>query len=428
GGHGKLQLWGGIECTVNRVRDCYFDQLEYSGHHERASDLDLIATLGVDTIRYPVLWERAEARGQLDWAWSDARMSRLRELGVDPIVGLVHHGSGPAHTSLISGCFADKLAAYAAQVAARYPWVDKYTPVNEPLTTARFSGLYGHWHPHGRDDRTFVRALLTECSAIARSMAAVRAINPHALLVQTEDMGFTRSTDSLRYQADFENERRWLSLDLLAGKVSKQHPLYRYLRHAGASERELGAFELEPCPPDIIGINYYVTSERFLDSRVDLYPEHMLGGNARHAYADVEAVRVCADGLLGPTAILETAHERFRRPLVITEAHLSASPAQQSAWLSYMWDAALQARGRGAEVRAVTVWALLGAFGWDRLVTEGAGNYEPGAFRIVDGVPVQTEFGRFVQAMSSEQRTHVEAGWWTLPSRLVYEPHEARAA
>ena len=69
--------------------------------------------------------------------------------------------------------------------------------MNEPLTTARFSGLYGHWHPHGRDDRTFVRALLTECKATVLSMAAIRRVNPHAQLVQTEDMGFTRSTHSL---------------------------------------------------------------------------------------------------------------------------------------------------------------------------------------------------------------------------------------
>src|SRR6478609_7617467 len=180
GGHGKLQLWGGIECTVNRVGDRYFDQLEYSGHHSRASDLDLIAALGVGTVRYPLLWERAEASGQIDFTWSDVRASRLRALGVDPIVGLVHHGSGPAHTSLISSCFPIKLAAYSAQIARRYPWVDKYTPVNEPLTTARFSGLYGHWHPHGRDDRTFVRALLTECHATVRSMAAIREVNSEA--------------------------------------------------------------------------------------------------------------------------------------------------------------------------------------------------------------------------------------------------------
>ena len=56
----KLQLWGGIECTVNRVADRYFDQLKLSGHHDRASDLEAIAALGFQVLRYPVLWERSE--------------------------------------------------------------------------------------------------------------------------------------------------------------------------------------------------------------------------------------------------------------------------------------------------------------------------------------------------------------------------------
>jgi dTDP-4-dehydrorhamnose reductase len=43
-------------------------------------------------------------------------------------------------------------------VAARYPWLRDYTPVNEPLTTARFSGLYGVWYPHHRNTHSFVRA------------------------------------------------------------------------------------------------------------------------------------------------------------------------------------------------------------------------------------------------------------------------------
>ena len=45
----------------------------------------------------------------------------------------------------------------AARVAARYPWVLDWTPVNEPVTTARFSGLYGHWYPHLCDFGTFMR-------------------------------------------------------------------------------------------------------------------------------------------------------------------------------------------------------------------------------------------------------------------------------
>lgn len=425
--HGLLQLWGGIECTVNRVGDCYFDQLEFSGHAQREEDLDLIAQLGTKALRYPVLWERVEqADGTLDFSLADRRLGRVRQLGLVPIVGLLHHGSGPRHTSLVDPQFPEKVAAYAGSVAQRYPWVERFTPINEPLTTARFSGLYGHWYPHGRDDRTFVRALLTQCKAIVLAMAAVRRVNPRAQLVQTEDMGFTRSTDLLDYQARFENERRWLSIDLLCGRVGTSHPLRGYLERAGATQRELGFFQDNPCTPDIFGINYYVTSERFLDSRVSLYPTHLIGGNGRHRYADVEAVRVCGDGLIGPAAILTEAHARYNVPLAITEAHLGGHVQEQLCWLRWVWDSALAARKTGADVRAVTVWAMFGAFGWDRLVTEPPRSYEPGVFHLVDGQPVTTELSRLVAQLGRGETFSFESsGWWTREDRLLYEAHVA---
>jgi dTDP-4-dehydrorhamnose reductase len=144
-----LELWGGVECTFNRVGDTYFDQLERNGHFKRCDDLDLFAELGIRAIRYPVSWERiAPTRlADAEWSWADERLGHLRALGIHPIVGLVHHGSGPRHTSLIEPSFADGLASFARAVAERYPWIESYTPVNEPLTTARFSGLYGHWYP-----------------------------------------------------------------------------------------------------------------------------------------------------------------------------------------------------------------------------------------------------------------------------------------
>jgi dTDP-4-dehydrorhamnose reductase len=389
------------------------------------SDLELIAQMGLRVLRYPVIWERAESQGCIDFGWSDQRLARLRELGIEPVVGLVHHGSGPSHTSLVSSCFAQKLSAFAEQVARRYPWLERFTPVNEPLTTARFSGLYGHWYPHGRDDRTFVRALLTQCMGIALSMQAIRRVNPQAQLIQTEDMGFTRSTAGLRYQAEFENERRWLSLDLLAGNVTRKHPLHDYLISAGATERELGFFLEHPCPPDVIGINYYVTSERFLDNRVHAYPPAMVGGNHRHRYVDVEAVRVCAEGLLGPAPLLKAAHQRYRRPVVISEAHLGCSVLQQASWIAYLWRAALDARGQGVEVQAVTAWALLGSHGWDRLVTEPNGSYEPGALSLVSGTPQPTALAIFLQQLAQGDLADTEPGWWTTPERLCYEPHRS---
>lgn len=421
----RLQLWGGVECTVNRVADSYFDQLAYSGHADRITDLDLIADLGVKVVRYPVLWEKTETGGSADFSWADGRLTRLRELGVEPIAGLLHHGSGPEHTSLVHPCFTDKFANYARRVAERYPWLSTYTPVNEPLTTARFSGLYGHWYPHGRDDRTFVRALINQCRATARAMAAVRSVNPRAKLMQTEDMGFTRSTDELAYQADFENERRWLSLDLLAGRVRSGHPLFSYLLRYGATEHELATFAEAPCPPDIIGINYYVTSERFLDGRIALYPPSTVGGNGRSRYADVEAVRVCLEGLVGPAELLISASERYKIPVAITEAHLGCTPAQQASWLAYVWEEANSARRRGANVLAVTAWALFGTYGWDRLVTAGRGTYESGVFDMAAGQPAETALASCVRSLAAGQGYRADAGWWAVPERIKHPPYIA---
>ncbi|MDQ3209463.1 MAG: dTDP-4-dehydrorhamnose reductase, partial [Gemmatimonadota bacterium] len=89
---GFPDLWGGIECTVNRVHDRYYDQIQRTGHADRPDDLDRFAGLGIRTLRYPILWERTapDGPGDTDWTWPDQRMARLQTLGINPIVGLVH--------------------------------------------------------------------------------------------------------------------------------------------------------------------------------------------------------------------------------------------------------------------------------------------------------------------------------------------------
>ncbi len=99
----ELELWGGIECTVNRVGDRYHDQLERTGHADRSDDLGQVAALGIRRLRYPVLWERVapEHPDRPDWRWTDVRLSDLRSLEIAPIAGLVHHGSGPVYSTLL---------------------------------------------------------------------------------------------------------------------------------------------------------------------------------------------------------------------------------------------------------------------------------------------------------------------------------------
>ena len=425
----SLELWGGVECTINRVGGQWFSQLERSGHLQRESDLEAFAQLGIRALRQPVLWEQVAPRGleAADWDGATGRLQRVRALGMEPIAGLVHHGSGPAHTSLVAPCFAGKLAAYAGAVAARHPWVRLYTPVNEPLTTARFSGLYGHWYPHGRDGPTFWRALGAQCRATVLAMAAIRRVQPAAQLVQTDDLGRTWSTPRLAGQARFNNRLRWLGWDLLCGMVDRSHPLWEWLvGGCQARPRDILWFAAHPCPPDIVGINHYVTSDRFLDERLERYPDASHGGNGRERYADVEAVRVLEQPAGGVGPLLHEAWQRYRRPLAITEVHLHAPREDQLRWLAEAWAAARAARRRGVDVRAVTAWALLGSHDWDCLLTRRRGHYEPGAFEVRDGRVRPTAVAQLVRRIASgtppDHPVLAGPGWWRRPCRLLHQP------
>ena len=420
-------LWGGLECTVNRVRDQYHSQVERNGHDRRDDDIDRFAALGIRALRYPVLWERTMADGATpDWSWSDARLPALRAAGITPIAGLVHHGSGPRHTSLVDPGFADGLAAYAGQVAARYPWLDMYTPVNEPLTTARFSGLYGLWYPHGRDDRSFVRALLVQCRAVVLAMQAVRKVNPQAQLLQTDDLGKSYGTPEMARLASFYNARRWLCWDLLCGMVGPDHPLWAYLTGAGASPAELLWFRDHPCPPDIVGVNYYVTSERWLDHRAERYPPHFRGMADGLPCADIEAARALATPTPGIGPLLREVWERYRIPLAVTEAHIDANREDQLRWLLEIWEASAQARRAGIDLRAVTAWALLGSYDWNSLVTECRGYYEPGPYDVRSPLPRPTALAGMLRELADGQPLSHPVlrgqGWWRRPGRFWCAP------
>jgi dTDP-4-dehydrorhamnose reductase len=422
-----MELWGGIECSLSRVGKRRCDQLAQSGHYSRPRDLEMIASLGIRTLRYPLLWERAApaAAVDIDWSFADERLPRLRELGITPIVGLVHHGSGPDYAELGSARFAPGLARYAAAVAQRFPWVDHWTPVNEPLTTARFCGLYGHWHPHGRDPRTFSRLLIDECRATVLAMQAIRAVNSGARLVQTDDLGTIYGAPSLQYQVDFENQRRWLGWDLLCGRVTPGHALYRHLLGWGIDARELAWFEENPCPPAVIGIDHYVTSDRYLDPERERYPRHHWGGNGRDTYADVEAVRVREEPGTSLGEVVAAAAKRYRVPIALTEVHIGCSVDEQQRWLDDAWATCARLARSGIDVRAVTAWALLGSFDWDSLMTCERGHYEAGAFDVSDGSPRRTVLAEHLAALATgctlaALRVRPDGeGWWRRDERII---------
>ena len=420
-----LELWGGVECTVVRLGDTYRDQVVETGHSVRLADLNAIAELGIRTVRYPIVWERVarDSPDRMDFAWHDERLRRLRDLGVRVIGGLVHHGSGPIYTDLLDPEFGDKLGRYAARVAERYPWIEHWTPVNEPLTTARFACMYGHWYPHRKSFADTLLALANECNGSLAAMRAIREVIPEAQHVSTEDLGKTWSTRTLAYQAAHENARRWLSLDLLTGRVGDNHRFRRALQKAGVPDALLDDLRTGDAAPDIIGINHYLTSERYLDERAEQFPGERVGSNGHHAYVDVEAVRMPRlAGLTGPAARLREAWQRYGIPLAITEVHHGCTREEQLRWLHEVWTAAETVRAEGADVRAVTLWSLFGNVDWRSLLTAREGIYDVGAFDTRGGGTRPTLIAKAARSLASGTMLYHPAAegmpWWKRPERF----------
>jgi dTDP-4-dehydrorhamnose reductase len=418
-----LELWGGVECTINRVGDTFHDQCGKSRHRERVNaDIETFAALGLQTLRTAALWEHVE---QMQcWDSVDRTLQAMNKFGLRPIVGLLHHGSGPSSTNLLDPAFPEKFAAFALQSAQRYPWVIDYTPINEPQTTGRFSCLYGHWFPHHKSMHSYLRALLLQLKAIVLAMQAIRSVQPKARFIHTEDGGVTYSTDLLESYRLEREDRRWLGLDLLCGKVTRGHPMFQFLLDHGLEEGDILWFVEKPCQPSVVGLNYYVTSDRFLDHRVELYPPHFRGGDTgTEPLVDVDAVRIRREGITGVLVVLREAWERYRLPVAITEAHLGGDSDQQVRWILEIWRDAQEATKSGIHVEAITVWGLLGLYGWDNLCRGKTNKYEPGVFDLSNGIPEPTMLAEVVRCLANGQSIpeslRIADGWWSSPSRLT---------
>jgi dTDP-4-dehydrorhamnose reductase len=438
------EVWAGFECTRVRVNGRTVDQVELTGHGSRTTDLNLLSWLGAKAVRYPILWERIAPSGlrAADWRWADERLAILRDMGIRPIAGLLHHGSGPRGMSIMHPGFAQAFARFATAVAVRYPWIETYLPINEPLTTARFSGLYGLWHPHARSDSTFAKLLLGQALAIRAAMKAIREVRSDARFIVNEDVGRTFGTPELAEVTAFANARRWLTWDLLTGAIVPGHPMWRALAISGAEEGILSDLAKDPSPPDILGVDHYVTSDRYLDHRLEEFPEFLRPRVDQPAYIDVEAVRVAGlpgDGIR--RAIQET-WDRYGRPIALTEVELAGPALDQALWFEEAWTAALGASRLGVDIRGVAAWAIVGATDWHALLCRREGRYEPGCFdaRTVPATPrpaayvVRSAAGSTgsSERLALDSRRATEAtrgalGWWRRPDRFLWEgrPHAA---
>jgi len=412
----ELEVWASPEPTVARVDAAVVrDQLALTGHDLRDGDVALLASLGIDASRTPVLWERSapDDPAQVDLGWARARLEALHAAGIEPIVTLLHHGSGPRYTDLLDPAFPALFADYAETVARAFPWVRRWTPINEPLTTARFSTLYGAWYPNLRDDHAFGRAMVHQTLAILGACERIRAVNPDAQLVLTEDLQrFVAADAGIADYVAFLRERMYLSAELLAGRVGVSHPLARFLvAQCGIAPGELAEIRARAIAPDLVAFNHYPHSERYLFSAPD------------GAIGDVPAVYVRGEPPPRAAALLEAAAARLGLPLALGEVHVHAPADERVRWLAQHVEDVRALRAARVDVRAVGVWAAFGMVDWHSLLREDAGVAEDGVFTFAgaDGVPRPTALA---DAVASLTRTGTLAadgvrGWWEREDRYL---------
>ena len=257
-------------------------------------------------------------------------------------------------------------------------------------------------------------------------MREIKKIIPNAKLIQTEDLGKCHSTKKLQYQCDFENERRWISLDILTGNLMRNSTMCEFFRKSGeVSNTSLEYFTENYYPPDIIGINHYITSERFLDDDRKKYPQWSHAENGEHKYSDVDILRADIYKREGHYNILKSVAERYNLPIALTEVHLGSSREAQLRWFMEAYDACLKLKREGVDIRAITAWSLLGAYDWNSLLTQENNFYESGAFDVRSGNPRPTAVANLVKQLCEQKSPDhpvLQAdGWWKNKDHVHFE-------
>ena len=352
----------GIECSCPTLDGGRWrmDAMEMTGHYRHwETDLDLVRALGVRYLRYgPPLHLICQGPGRYDWAWLDRVMETMRRLGIVPIVDLCHFGLPDWLENFQNPEVPEALAAYAEAFAGRYPWVRFYTPVNEMYVCARLSALEGLWNEQETSEAAFVNATCHLAKAAVLMGQAIARVRPDIVFINNESSEFYQPCcpdPEIRQIADFENERRFLPLDLLhAHPVSA--PMHAYLIDHGMPADEYDWFMRQRVPArTIIGVDYYSWNEKLINS--DGRPEAL-------------------GELFGWYVIAGQYHERYRRPLMHTEPICQAARSAPQ-WLWRQWHNVELIRASGVPVVGFTWYSLIDQIDWDIALSKALGNVDP---------------------------------------------------
>jgi beta-glucosidase/6-phospho-beta-glucosidase/beta-galactosidase len=336
------------------------DQMRAAGHYRHwRTDIGLAVELGLSHLRWgPPLHLTLLGPDRFDWSFADQVLRAMRDVDLEPIVDLCHFGLPDWLGTFQNPEACSALGAYAEAFADRYPWVRFYTPVNEIYVCARLSALQGLWNEQRQDERAFVTAVRHLAKANVLMVQAILRRRKNAVFVNSESSEFFQpccpDADVVRV-ADFENERRFLALDLIYA-----HPVCDavrgYLLDHGMPAEEYAWFMRHRVPRrSILGIDYYDWNEKLIDT----------DGRAR-----------ALGELFGWYVIASQYYQRYRRPLMHTETNcMDAREAPR--WLWRQWHNVQLIHQAGVPVVGFTWFSLVDQIDWDIAMSAALGSVNP---------------------------------------------------
>jgi beta-glucosidase/6-phospho-beta-glucosidase/beta-galactosidase len=352
----------GIECSYPTIDHGRWrrDEMAATRHYARwQDDFELALDIGITHIRYgPPLHLILKGPGSYDWGFVDEALAYLHDHGPEPIVDLCHFGVPTWLGDFQNPEMARALAGYAGAFAARFPWVRFYTPVNEMYVCARMSALDGTWNEQRRDERGFATAAFNLARSSIAMTDAILAVRADAIFVNSESSEFCQACcpePEIQQIARFENERRFLPLDLIYGHPISDN-MRAHLRDHGFVDADIAGVMAHEVPArSIIGVDYYEWNERLIDS----------DGKPR-----------ALGELFGWYVIASQYYDRYKRPMMHTETNrMDASDGPR--WLWRQWHNVQLLRSAGVPLVGFTWYSLTDQVDWDIGLSRTVGNVDP---------------------------------------------------
>jgi beta-glucosidase len=370
-------IWDTYSAVPGKVLNGDTGAVACDHYHRWSSDVDLIASLGVDAYRLSLAWPRVmDVRGQPNHAGIDfykRLLDRLAARGIQRYVTL-YHWDLPQHLEDRGGWlnrdtafrYAEYVDLMSRELQGR---VTSWATLNEPWCSAYLGYGAGHHAPGLADGRYAAQAMHHLLLAHGLAQPILQANDPGATRGIVANVGRGTSDRDTAQDRDaahlFETQHNaWVLDPLLKGA----YPTDLYRLWPGTEPLVLaGDMAIISRPIDFLGINYYFRTNVRSDGEHG-YVEVPLEGVERTQMGWEVHPEGLRDLLIG----FKQTYPNLP-PIYITENGMASDDAvaagrvddsQRIAYLNRHFAAVAQAIDAGVDLRGYFVWSLMDNFEW----------------------------------------------------------------